>query len=411
MTGHVPRVAFFPDSFHEVNGVAHTSRHFESFARKNNLPFLCVRAGIRGVALEKSGNVWTLELPRSVLSIPLEKDLTFDPAYLRHLPLVNETLESFAPDLIHITGPSDIGLLGAGFARTWRLPLAASWHTNVHEYAGRRFKHLLRIFPQMEPFGVAEVVEECAMEIATDFYSAAEILFAPNRELCRQLERAIGHPCHLMPRGVDSDLFDPRKRTRRSSEVEFVLGYVGRLSIEKNIRLLAQIQAQLERTARLRFKFLIIGQGAEEAWLRRNLPRAEFAGVMKGERLAEAYANMDLFIFPSHTDTFGNVVLEALASGVPAVVTPDGGPASIACDFETGRVVPDAEFAEAIAGILNDPPRHRMMRVAARNLAMTATWDSVFEGVYAWYMSLATRQNGSGMLRFPGNSELANSKI
>lgn len=386
MRRRVPRVAFFPDSFHEVNGVAHTSRHFESFARKNNLPFLCVRAGSRSVPLEKSGNVWTLELPRSAFSIPLEKDLSFDPTYLRHLPLVNETLEKFSPDLIHITGPSDLGLLGAGFARTWRVPLAASWHTNVHEYAGRRFKHLLRVFPQSRPIGVAEIVEQSAMDIATQFYSAAEILFAPNRELCMELERATGRPCYLMPRGVDCGLFDPRMRTRSSEDQEYVLGYVGRLSVEKNVRLLAEIQRQLESAAGLRFKFLIVGHGAEEGWLRRNLPRAEFTGVLKGERLSVAYANMDLFIFPSHTDTFGNVVLEALASGVPAVVTPDGGPASIVRDGMTGRVVRDAGFAAGIAGILKNPEQHDSMRKAARKFAQAATWDSVFEGVFSRYL-------------------------
>jgi glycosyltransferase involved in cell wall biosynthesis len=118
------------------------------------------------------------------------------------------------------------------------------------------------------------------------------------------------------------------------------------------------------------------------------LPRAEFTGVLKGEALAEAYANMDLFIFPSHTDTFGNVVLEALASGVPAIVTPDGGPATIVRDSETGRVVPDAKFADAIAGALADPARHAQMRLAARSYALTMSWDSVFEGVYAAYETM-----------------------
>jgi glycosyltransferase involved in cell wall biosynthesis len=97
---------------------------------------------------------------------------------------------------------------------------------------------------------------------------------------------------------------------------------------------------------------------------------------------------MDLFVFPSHTDTFGNVVLEALASGVPAVVTPDGGPKTIVRDGETGRIVPDAEFATAVSGILGDPAKHAALREAARAYALTASWDSVFEGVYAAYESI-----------------------
>ena len=102
---------------------------------------------------------------------------------------------------------------------------------------------------------------------------------------------------------------------------------------------------------------------AEEGWLRERLPRAEFTGVLKGEALSTAYANMDLFVFPSHTDTFGNVVLEALASGVPAIVTPDGGPCTIVRDGETGRIVPDEQFAAAVAEVLG---RCREARADAR---------------------------------------------
>ena len=119
--------------------------------------------------------------------------------------------------------------------------------------------------------------------------------------------------------------------------------------------------------------------------LKKHLPRAEFTGVLKGEVLATAYANMDLFVFPSHTDTFGNVVLEALSCGVPSIVTPDGGPATIVCDGVTGRIVPDEDFAGAIAAILEDPALHDRMRQSARSYAVTASWDSVFEGVYSGY--------------------------
>jgi len=115
------------------------------------------------------------------------------------------------------------------------------------------------------------------------------------------------------------------------------------------------------------------------------MPRAEFPGVLKGEALSTAYANMDLLVFPSHTDTFGNVVLEALASGVPAVVTPDGGPCTIVREGITGSIASDEQFAAAVASLLADPIKHAAMRIAAREHALTASWDSVFEGVYAGY--------------------------
>jgi glycosyltransferase involved in cell wall biosynthesis len=388
MTDPTPRVAYFPDSFHEVNGVAHTSRHFEAFARRRNLPFLCVRAGDRAQTFIEDGNVWTLELPRGFLSFALEKDLRFDPAFLRHIPLISEVLERFQPDLIHITGPSEVGMLGAGLAHHLGLPLAASWHTNVHEYLARRSDWLLRLLPERQSAATGQKIEDLAMAAAASFYSVAQVLFAPNPALCALLERSTGRSCRLMQRGVDAELFHPAKRTRKSEDGGAVLGFVGRLSVEKNVALLVQLQEELEQRGIHDARFLVVGHGAEEAWLRERLPRAEFPGVLRGEELAEAYANMDLFVFPSHTDAFGNVVLEALASGVPAIVTPDGGPKTIVRDGETGRIVPDEDFASAVAGVLADPAKLAEMRLAARSYALTMSWDSVFEGVYAAYETL-----------------------
>jgi phosphatidylinositol alpha 1,6-mannosyltransferase len=388
MTPFPPRVAYFPDSFHEVNGVAHTSRHFEAFARRRNLPFLCVRAGDRAQSLTEDRNVWTLELPRGMLSFALEKDLRFDPAFIRHVPLIEDVLARFKPDLIHMTGPSEIGMLAAGLAAALKLPLAASWHTNVHEYAARRSEWFLRMLPKVQAEATEHRIEDLALAFAARFYSIARVLFAPNPTLCALLERTTGRPCHLMPRGVDAELFHPANRTRSADDQTFVLGFVGRLSIEKNVALLATIQKELEQMGLHDFRFMIVGHGAEEAWLRERMPRAQFTGVLKGKALSAAYANMDLFVFPSHTDTFGNVVLEALASGVPAIVTPDGGPPTIIREGKTGRIVPDEEFANAVAGVLRNPGQHAAMRQAARPYALTMSWDSVFDGVYEAYETI-----------------------
>jgi phosphatidylinositol alpha 1,6-mannosyltransferase len=385
-----PRVAYFPDSFHEVNGVAHTSRHFEAFARRRNLPFLCVRAGDRVESLVEEGNLWTLELKRGFLSIALEKDLFLDPAYLRHVPLMGEVLERFKPDLIHITGPSELGVLGAALAHQLKVPLAASWHTNVHEYLVRRSDWLLNRLPERQSAATAKKIQDLALATAGILYRRALVTYAPNPDLCAQLEQVTHRPCYLMPRGVDAELFHPAKRRRVAGDREIVLGFVGRLSVEKNIALLVEIQQQLDRMGVTGYKFLIVGHGGDEVWLRDHLRGADFTGVLRGEALSTAYANMDLFVFPSHTETFGNVVLEALASGVPAVVTPDGGPKTIVRDGETGRIVPDEDFAAAIAEILADKAKLEKMRKAARAYALTASWDSVFEGVYKGYETALT---------------------
>jgi glycosyltransferase involved in cell wall biosynthesis len=377
------RVAYFPDSFHEVNGVAHTSRQFEDFARRRGLPFLCVRAGNRRLPFATEGSLASLEFPRAALSLPLEKDLKFDPAWFRHLPLITRTVQAFRPDVIHVTGPSELGLLGAHIAHHLRLPLAASWHTNLHEYAATRSSWFLDALPSPQAAQAAHLIQELTLRITTLFYRRAQVLFAPNPDLCRLLEERTSRPCHLMQRGIDAQLFSPERRD--PSDTRFILGFVGRLSTEKNVRLLARVQQELERQGVTDFRFRIVGHGSEEAWLREHLPRAEFTGVLRGQALARAYAGMDVFVFPSHTDTFGNVVLEALASGVPAIVTPDGGPRSLVREGQPGFVAPDAEFSSAVARILADPILHQRMRCQARTSALSASWDTVFDGVYAAY--------------------------
>jgi glycosyltransferase involved in cell wall biosynthesis len=386
-----PRVAYFPDSFHEINGVAHTSRHFEAFARRRNLPFLCVRAGNRTPRVMTEGNLTTLELRRGFLSFGLDKDLSFDPGFVRHLPRIVRALKAFRPDIIHFTGPSENGMLAAILANHFYLPMAASWHTNVHEYAARRSNWFLRWIPRDRKPAAEAGIERLSLMSSAKFYSLARILYAPNPGLCSLLEKETHRPCRLMQRGVDTELFSPQKRDRNRDDGKFVLGFVGRLSIEKNVALLADVHSRLVARGFTNFRFLIVGQGVEEAWLREKLPGAEFAGVLRGEALSRAYANMDLFVFPSHTDTFGNVVLEALASGVPAIVTRDGGPASIVRDGVTGCVASDESFADAVEGVLMQPDRHEAMRQAAREDALKASWDTVFERVYEGYAEILQR--------------------
>jgi phosphatidylinositol alpha 1,6-mannosyltransferase len=401
-----PRIAYFPDSFHEVNGVAHTSRNFTAYARRHNIPMLCVRAGQTTRLLAPEGSVEALELGRSPLAVHLEKDLSFDPLFFRYSDLISATVRAFRPDVIHITGPSELGLFGAYFAHQLNVPLVASWHTNLHEYAGRRMRWLSRHLG-LAGVHLEHAVEAAALHITTHLYRRAQALYAPNPTLCTLLEHTTHRPCHLMQRGVDTDLFNPARRTRAPDDTEIsqpVLGYVGRLSVEKNVSLLPKVDAQL-RTLGITPRWLIIGHGAEESSLRSALPNADMPGVLRDEALAAAYADMDLLIFPSHTDTFGNVVLEALASGVPAIVTPHGGPAHIlqsaaqsagiccakcAATTTPGRIAPDEDFAATIAAVLDDSLIHAAMRQTARTYAQRCSWDAVFDKVLAAYPATVT---------------------
>jgi glycosyltransferase involved in cell wall biosynthesis len=210
------------------------------------------------------------------------------------------------------------------------------------------------------------------------------VLLAPNRELIDLLTKLTGKPAFLMQRGADTILFDPAKRDR--TDGVFTLGFVGRVTPEKGVRFLVEIERELIAAGHTNYRFLVVGDGSEREWLQANLKRAEFPGVLQGEALARAYADMDVFVFPSHTDTFGNVVLEAFASGVPVVVTSSGGPKFLVEPGVTGyAAADDAAFISGVKSILGDAELHATMRAAAREYALSLSWDAVFEKVYQTY--------------------------
>lgn len=383
MPGPDLRVAFFPDTYDKINGVANTSRQFESFALRRKLPFLTVRGGTHN-EIEQVGSVLRVTRRRGRFGFAVDKKHNFDLAFWRHLSALESVVREFDPDIVHITGPSDVGQLGVAIAHRSRIPLAASWHTNVHQYAEQRASALLSFLPRGLRERMGAAIRQGSLLATLRFYHIAQILFAPNPELINVIEKGTGKPCYPMHRGVDTELFDPRRRDRTGDT--FVIGFVGRLTVEKNIRDLVELERNLLQTGFTNFRFLIVGQGAEETWLRANMQKADFTGVLHNEALARAYANMDVFAFPSQTDTYGNVVLEALASGIPAVVTNGGGPRFIVRPGETGFVARNLEeFCTSIQDLATRPALRENMRAAARTYAMTASWDAVFESVYASY--------------------------
>ncbi|MGE0884402.1 MAG: glycosyltransferase [Blastocatellales bacterium] len=387
------RVAFFTDSYLEVNGVAHTSRQLADFAKRCELPFLCVHAGMKN-ELVQDGSLQRLELKRSGFGFALDADLRFDLLLMmRHARRALKIVRQFKPDVIHITGPSDIGLLGVYIARRLNLPIVLSWHTNIHEYAKQRLEKLLPFLPDISQFSLAGSAEQLSLKLTLLFYKLGKVFLAPNEELAEMLRRNLNRQVFLMRRGVDTDLFSPAKRQR--NEGLFTIGYVGRLTPEKNVRLLVELEKRLREAGAGNFRFVIVGQGSEREWMEQQMQpqgNVEFAGVLKGEALARAYANLDLFVFPSTTDTFGNVVLEAQASGVPAIVSDQGGPKFIIRDGKTGLVANGGRgFLEAILRLMSEPELHHQMREAARDLACRASWNAVFEQVYQAYESCRER--------------------
>ena len=383
----VPRVAFLTDTFHEVNGAARTCRELAAFANRRGYPFLNVRFA-RQEGFQREGQFSRLELKRTPISIGVDPDLRFDLLFYRLRTQLEQRLREFRPDVIHVIGPGELGILGA--IAGWRLgiPLVASWHTNVHEYAARRL-----------PFAGARVrrrVQEFVLSQILRLYERGAALLAPSPELVNMLHRRTGKPAFLMTRGVDAVAFSPQRRRR--TDDAFVIGYVGRLMPEKGVRFFARLEEYLERAGVSDFRIFIAGWGSQERWLRRHLRHAEFQGILDPEALGRAYANMDLFVFPSRTDTFGNVVQEALASGVAALVTNGGGPQTIVDHGITGLISSnEEELCHNVLRLIRQPEARLAMGAAGRQRMLTRTWDDVFEKVYLAYVSCLDRGRVTGV--------------
>jgi phosphatidylinositol alpha 1,6-mannosyltransferase len=386
----VPRVALIADTFYEVNGAARTCREWEAFAHRRSIPFFCARRS-RDTAkrgFRADGAVWTMDLVRSRWAYRIDTDLYFDALFLRELRPIAKILARFEPDIIHITSPGDMGILGVILAARLSKPLAFSWHTNLHEFAGRRLRKVLGWLPDGLAASVEQFAERFSMDRLCWLFRHSDVHFAPNPELIRILSSRTGKPAFPMGRGVDTELFSPARRNR--TDTALVLGFVGRLMAEKNLRCLPQVAEALAAAGISDFRFQITGAGSERAWLERHLPRAEFTGVLAGEALARAYANMDIFLFPSRTDTFGNVVQEALASGVPAVVSDAGGPRFIVEHGTNGNGLvagTDEEFCAWVVALARDETLRRKMGSLARRSMLHKSWDRVFEEVYEGYAS------------------------
>ena len=378
-----PRVAYFPDSFLEVDGVAMTSKRLIGYARKNGYPFLCIHAGDKTYE-KRDQNIEYLSLKRSPIAFPMDDKLKYDPLFQRHTNRVLKKIMQFQPDVFHITGLNDVSIMGAYLAWKLQMPLVGSWHTNLHEFAARRLTRMFRFLPDKTVNKMTGFAERKILDGAILYYKMPKILLAPNQDLIEKLKQGTDRQVRLMIRGVDTVKFSPQKRTVSDGTIRF--GFVGRLRAEKNVRLLQKLEAELLKKTDKKFEFLIVGDGNEREWLEEKMKTAHFKGFLEGEKLSEAYANMDIFIFPSETDAFGNVVQEANASGVPSLVTAKGGPKFIVQNGKTGFVCNNlAEFAKNSLSLMDNREKLLKMKEESREFALSRSWDSVFESVFDTY--------------------------
>ncbi len=374
------RVALFTDSYTETNGVATVSRKLAEFAREQQSPFLAVFGG-QHTRESVDGSLRTMEIKRSFAAFRADHDLYCDPLLSRHRNRVLSLLRDFEPDLIHITGPGDVSILGFWIAHSLRVPLVASWHTNLHEYLGRRIEKALARSPRWLRRSIAARAETLSLGALLRFYRLPRFLLAPSQPMADMIERRTGRPCFLIGHGVDLETYAPA--TRRARKEPFCIGYVGRLTPEKNVRALIELERNLTAAGAENFRFLLVGEGSERAWLKNHLRSADLTGPLRGPALVEAFRSMDAFVFPSETDTFGLVVLEAMACGVPAVVKPIAA-AALGLGNGNGGLVAD-DFAAGLLRLMREPDLRAELSAAARRFTSGYGWTSIFRALYQTY--------------------------
>ena len=288
-------------------------------------------------------------------------------------------------DVIHLTTPGPVGLAALYVARQLNLPMVGSFHTDLGAYTSllsgsRRLGALMREYMRW-PYG------RCRRILAPSHHT---------RELFIQ---AKGDPTkvEVWPRGVDTTLFSREKRSAQLradwhvADNRPALLYVGRVSREKGLDMLPVLSRRLH-ALHCEHRFIIAGDGPMIQELKRDMPDATFTGVLSREAVAAAFASSDLFVFPSRTDTAGNVVLEAQASGVPVVISGEGGPRENMVAGTTGLVCHSdnpTQWGRLIADLLRDRARHTAMAKGARDYAMTRGWAEALQPLYRAYREVA----------------------
>ncbi|WP_379547735.1 glycosyltransferase family 4 protein [Qipengyuania sp. DSG2-2] len=293
-----------------------------------------------------------------------------------------DDLEAFKPNVVHLSSPDPTGHAALKWAMARDIPVLASVHTRFETY------------PQYYGLGF---MEGPLISILRRFYKRCDALVAPSPSMIEELgEQGMGDDIGLWTRGVDRDIFDPSRRDmewRRSlglKDDDIAIAFLGRLVMEKGLDVFADAVIEL-RKRQAPHKVLVIGDGPAREWFEKALPGGIFAGFQTGKDLGRALASADVFLNPSITETFGNVTLEAMASGLPVVAARATGSASLVEDGVSGRLVKPGDtagFADALAPYCTDNALRTAHGAAGELRSRDYSWDAINSVVAETYLRL-----------------------
>jgi phosphatidylinositol alpha 1,6-mannosyltransferase len=354
------RLALFTGNYDYIrDGVAVTLNRLVAFLEAQGVEVLVFAPTAAKPAMKHEGELV------SVPSIPVPFHTEYRLA-LGFPAKLKQRLLDFKPDLVLLAAPDILGKQALKFCKIHGFPVVASYHTRLDTYL--KFYRL-------------GFLENWGRNYLGRFYSQCLMVYPPSQSMADTLQaQGIAQNVEVWGRGVDSVLFNPDKRSlswRRHmgfADDDVIVCFVSRLVKEKNTDLLARILLTSGAKA------LIVGSGPEEAHLRQVLPKAVFAGFLQGEDLGRAYASSDIFLFPSESETFGNVTLEAMASGLATICAVATGSNSLVLTGETGYLVEasnEAAMVQRLQNLMQDEALRQKMGKAARQRALEFNWDAI----------------------------------
>ncbi len=368
-----PKIALFTGAYnHIADGVSLTLNRLVGYLEKNGVEVLVFAPTSSTPAIEHAG---TLEAVKSI-ALPGRPDYRMS---LGLTPAIKRKLSRFKPNIIHIATPDMLGFAAQKYGKKNNIPVVSSYHTHFSSYL------------QYYKMGF---MEGNLWRYLRWFYKNCDQIYVPSPSMADVL-RSHGITDGLVhwPRGVDTSRFSPTHRSmewRRKhgmQDDEIVVSFISRLVTEKGLDIFAQTLRRLEED-RIPFATLIVGEGPARSALEAALPKGHFVGHLQGDDLSRAYASSDIFLFPSQTETFGNVTLEAMASGVPAVCADATGSNALVVDGVTGYLAPPTsvpEFVRATRELIVNNAIREQMRIAARQRALEFDWDTILGRMITYY--------------------------
>ncbi|MDZ7315167.1 MAG: glycosyltransferase family 1 protein [candidate division KSB1 bacterium] len=379
------RVAYFTESLPpNTDGVVKTLVRLVETLQEQNIDFLFFSPVVPDESYSWRDRVI------KVKSVPL----FLYKSYQVGLPFfegITRRLDEFSPDIIHICAPSFLGLTGLNYALKNSLPAVTSYHTHFVDY----FSY----------FGLSWL-EPTGWSYLQWFHNKCEMTFAPSPSALAELRRRGIQNVSLWQRGIELDRFSPHyynPELRRSigAEDKPILLFVGRLINHKDLEDLVEASRILAGRGR-DFKLVLVGDGPMRAELEEKLPDAHFTGFLYGKELAQWYASADIFVFPSTTETFGNVILEAFASGIPAVGVAAGGVADIITHHHDGLIAKPKnprDFASAVERLLLYPHLAKKLGQNARISAQRYNWQEINRQLLDQYQEIIKRKKSQTLER------------